>query len=80
VILAALWEIWNWSDDDITFFAVVALLFGAYGGGYWSATENRRSPPLWVVLAVIVGMIGFVALIALYSEPCEPGECERPGP
>lgn len=79
VILAPLWEVWNWSDSDVTFFAVVFLLFGAYGAGYAHAHGDVRSSPRWVYLALAALVIGFL-MLAVQAGPCEPGECERPGP
>ena len=82
VILAPLWEIWNWSDGDVTFFGVVLLLYAAYGLGYGHALRGGDDrTPNRVYLAGLAFSIGIVMLIAANADSgCELGECERPGP
>lgn len=78
VVLAPIWEVWNWSDDDVTFWAVLALLFGAFGLGYQSALGEHSSPRPWIIVAVIAGMIGLIVLIGQYGGCDDPGGCEPP--
>ncbi len=78
VILAPLWEVWNWGDSDVTFFAVVFLLFGAYGAGYQSGLGKDRAPPPWVIVAFVAATIAVVVLIAQYGGCDDPGGCDPP--
>ena len=85
VILAPLWEFWNLSKGDYTFFGVLFLLFGAYGLGFAQGRFPDRAGqgwgglPGWVQLAVAAFIAGVVIVLAANATDCLPGECE-PGP
>lgn len=81
--LAWIFEFWKWTDSDWTAIGVLLVVYGAYGVGFAQAGypthenesfgEGLARLPLWLQLAFLSAVIGFVILIGIGSG-CADGE------
>ena len=83
VILAPIWEFWNLSNGDYTFIGVLLMVYGAYGFGFaqgrWpDAKMGSDQLPLWVKLAFVAAIVGFLMALVASSGDYIPED--RPGP
>jgi len=83
MMLAPIWEFWNWTSGEWTFLGVALLLYTAYAFGFaqgrYPDDEGERiwQQPGWIQAALVTGVAGILMVIIANGTDCLPGECYR---
>lgn len=75
MMLAPIWEAWNWGDGESQFFGALLLLYSAYAIGFAAGSRAfgvAGEPPRWVLLALFTLPAGMVLVLATLGSDPQP--------